>query len=73
MSRTVPPTAGIPETGSDPPAVLVPQGAFPEPDYRDEVVIAAPPARRSGTIRVELSRTGRSRPIPADDPRAGRD
>ena len=34
----------------------------------DEILIEAPPNRRSGTIRVKLHFAGRSTPIPAEDP-----
>jgi hypothetical protein len=34
----------------------------------DEVMIEVPPARPSGRLRVKLVWTGRSTPIPADDP-----
>jgi hypothetical protein len=34
----------------------------------DEVMIEIPPARPSGVIRVKLVHSGRSAPVPADDP-----
>jgi hypothetical protein len=34
----------------------------------DEVIIEVPPARPSGALRVRLVCTGRSTPVPADDP-----
>ena len=37
----------------------------------DDVIIDLAPDRPNGTIRVKLVYTGRSTPIPADDPHAG--
>lgn len=46
--------------------------AFPTYDEEDilnvDAVIATPPPRQSGTIRVKLKYKGRSKPIPVDDP-----
>lgn len=46
--------------------------AFPVYDEEDilnvDAVIATPPPRQSGTIRVKLKYMGRSKPIPAEDP-----
>jgi len=46
--------------------------AFPTYDEEDlldwEAVVAPPPPRRSGTIRVKLIYKGRSQPIPLEDP-----
>ena len=45
---------------------------FPSYDEDDilnwDVAIVTPPPRPSGTIRVKLKYTGRSKPIPVDDP-----
>ena len=46
--------------------------AFPVYDEEDilnlDAVIATPPPRRSGTIRVKLIYKGRSKPIPVENP-----
>ena len=34
----------------------------------DETLEKVPPPRRSGTIKVQLHRVGRSKPIPVPDP-----
>ena len=50
------------------------QLGLPFPSYEEEdilnwdVAIATPPPRPSGTIRVKLKYTGRSKPIPVEDP-----
>ena len=50
------------------------QLGLPFPSYEEEdilnwdVAIAIPPPRSSGTIRVKLKYTGRSKPIPIEDP-----
>ena len=50
------------------------QPGLPFPSYEEEdilnwdVAMATPPPRPSGTIQVKLKYTGRSKPIPVEDP-----
>jgi hypothetical protein len=64
-----------PISGPDHPAPAVaPAEMSPMADeldvLNDDVMIEVAPDRPCGTIRVKLVYTGRSAPIPADDPRA---